>query len=446
VNLVATLILDLAVIVGLARLLGALARRLGQPAVIGEILGGILLGPTLFNGAITTALFPTDVRPYLTTLASVGVCVFMFLVGLELNRNPLRGQVRIATTVSLSTILVPFGLGALLALYLIDNHQTGHRLGFVLFLGTAMSVTAFPVLARILTDKGLIYTPIGGLALACAAVGDVLAWSLLAVVAALVVDGGGDPWRVVLVVPYAAFMFGVVRHLARLAARRTTSGHATTAGRRPGAGLLSGAGVLVAVSVGLLLSARATEWMGLHAIFGAFLFGVAMPRGGATALREHALPWIGRVCSILLLPVFFMVAGLTVDLSTVDLTALGELALIMLVAVGGKFGGGLLGARVSGMRWRQSAVLAILLNARGLTELIVLAVGLQLAVLDPDLYSLMVVMALVTTAMTGVLLRFVYPDERVRQDIAARADAATSGGAAVGDGTGTLFHPGRPLP
>jgi K+:H+ antiporter len=415
---VALLALDLAVIVVLARLFGAVARRLGQPAVIGEIVAGILLGPTLFGGAVTGALFPSEVRPSLTLLANIGVCVFMFLIGLHVDTDLLRGQGRIVSAVSLAATLLPFGLGVLLALHLIGNHPAGHRLGFVLFLGAAMSVTAFPVLARILTDRGLIDTPVGGLALAIAAVGDVLAWSLLAVVAALA-GGAGDPWRVLFVVPFAVVMLRVVRPLlARLAAGRVPSG-------RP-----AGAGVLVAVSAGLLLSAQATEWMGLHLIFGAFLFGAVMPREGVAALHERALPWIERICSNLLLPVFFIVTGIHVDLSAIDGTALGELGLILLVAIGGKVGGGLIGARVNGVRWRHATVLATLINTRGLTELIVLTVGMRLGVLDPELFSLMVVMALVTTAMTGVVLRLVYPDARVRQDAAARRD----------------LRPRRPLP
>jgi Kef-type K+ transport system membrane component KefB len=405
---VAMLLLGLAVIIGLARLLGMLARRLGQPAVIGEIVGGILLGPTLFNGAITRAIFPAETRPALALLANVGVCVFMFLVGMHLDHKLLRGQTRIASAVSLGAMLLPFGLGALLALHLFDGHPTGDRLAFVLFMGAAMAVTAFPVLARILTDKGLLDTPIGGLALACAAIGDVLAWALLAVVAAMA-GAGGEPWRVLLVVPYAVLLLRVVRPLlARLAAGGGFTGP------------IAGAGVLLAASVGLLLSAEATHWMGLHAIFGAFLFGAVMPRGGASALRERALPWVERIAAVLLLPVFFMIAGLKVDLSTVDLTALGELALILLVAIGGKFVGAFGAARATGVRPRHSAVLGILINTRGLTELIVLAVGLQLGVLDGTLYSLMVVMALVTTAMTGVLLRIVYPPRRVLEDMAPR--------------------------
>ena len=409
---VGVLLADLAVIVVLARLLAALATRLGQPAVIGEITAGILLGPTLLGGEITRTLFPADVRPSLTTLADIGVCMFMFLIGLRVDHGLLRGQGRIATTVSLGAIALPFSLGTLLALHLVNFHRTDDRLAFVLFLGTAMAITAFPVLARILTDRGLIDTPIGGLALASAAVGDVLAWSALAVVAALA-GGGDEPWRVALVVPFIVLMLRVVRPLlARLAARR------------PVGGRLAGAGALVAVAAGLLVSAAATEWMGLHLIFGAFLFGAVMPREGAAALRTHALPWLERTCSILLLPLFFAVAGTRVDLSAVDGVALAELGLILLVAIGGKFAGVLLGARLNGVRWRHSTVLAILLNTRGLTELIVLTVGLQLGVLDPDLFSLMVVMALVTTALTGVLLRLVYPAERVRQDAIRRGGVA----------------------
>ncbi|GAA1510348.1 hypothetical protein GCM10009677_49150 [Sphaerisporangium rubeum] len=404
---VALLLLGLLVIVVTARLLGMLARRLGQPAVIGEIMAGILLGPTLFGGAISGTLFPTGVRPSLTLLADLGVCLFMFFIGLHLDHTLLRGQSRTASVVSFGAILLPFGLGVLLALHLAASRETGDRLAFVLFMGAAMAVTAFPVLARILTDNKLLDTPIGGLALACAAVGDVLAWALLAVVAALA-GGGGHPWRVLFVVPFAAVLLGVVRPLlARLAARRRLSGPLTGV-------------VLVAVAAGLLLSAQATTWMGLHAIFGAFLFGAALPRDGLPVLRERVLPWIERICAVLLLPVFFLVAGLKVDLSRLDVVAFGELALILLVAIGGKFGGAYIGGRVTGVRPRHSAVLGILMNTRGLTELIVLTVGLQLGVLTPDLYSLMIVMALVTTAMTGVLLRVVYPERRIVEDSAPR--------------------------
>ncbi|MBF6209654.1 cation:proton antiporter [Nocardia puris] len=400
------LIAAVIVIVTAARVLSWAVRRIGQPAVIGEILAGILLGPTLFGGELTRSLFPSEVRPSLTVLAEIGVVVFMFLVGLELDQKLLRGQGRIASGVALSSIVFPFALGALLALYLFQRHPTEHRLAFILFLGTAMSVTAFPVLARILTDRDLLGTPIGALAVTCAALDDVVAWTLLAVVAALV-GGATGLWQIMLVVPFAVLLLFVLRPmLIRLGERRAQAGD-TWVGR---------VGVVIAVAVGLGLSAAVTEWMGLHLIFGAFLFGAAMPREYGRRVREWALPWVWRVSSLLLLPVFFAVAGLKVDLSGVGATALGELVLILLVAIGGKGIGAYVGARVHGIPPRHSAVLATLINTRGLTELIVLTVGLGLGVLDTELYSLMVVMALVTTAMTGVVLSLIYPEHRARAD------------------------------
>lgn len=373
------LLADLALIVVLARLFGALARKCGQPPVIGEIVAGVLLGPSLFGTAFTNAVFPTDVRASLSVLANVGLAVFMFVVGLELPRNLLHGKGSLAVTVSLSSIAVPFGLGVVLALHLLSTHPAEHRLGFMLFVGAAMAVTAFPVLARLLTDLGLTGTPLGGLALTCAAVDDVAAWSLLAVVAVVSDAGGQDEWRLLLVLPYLAVMRWIVRPLLR-----RLTGDLTVPGL-----------------AGLLLSGAATEWMGLHFIFGAFLFGVVMPREGSAALLDR----LGQLSSVLLLPVFFVVAGLQVDLALLGAAGLGELGLILLVAVGGKFGGGYLAARAGGVPHRTSAALALLVNTRGLTELVILAVGLRLGVLDQSLYSSMVVMALVTTAMAAPLLK-----------------------------------------
>ena len=403
---------DLSVIFAVARLLGLLAKRLDQPPVIGEIVGGILLGPSLFGHGFTAALFPAAVHPSLTVLSNTGVCVFMFLVGLEFDRGLLRGQGRIATAVSLGAVLLPFALGTLLALDLVHRHPTTHRLAFVLFLGTAMAVTAFPVLARILKDRGLINTTIGGLALAAAAVGDVLAWSMLAAVTALA-DAGRDHWRVLLIIPFAAFLQWVVRPLAARAADRIPAAERWT----------YRIGIVLVLAVALLAASEATAWMGLHPIFGAFLLGVVLPREGAGPLSYLPVRRCGSVCTLVLLPVFFVVAGLKVDLRSVNTAALGELGLIMLVAVGGKFLGTYSGARLGGLPARYSAVLAILINTRGLTELIVLTVGIQIGVLDPSLYTLLVVMAVVTTAMTGVLLRFAYPRERMQQDLEAHERA-----------------------
>ncbi|WP_326718384.1 cation:proton antiporter [Streptomyces sp. NBC_00243] len=393
---VASLLAGLAAIIFLAGLLGHLARRLGQPAVIGEILAGILLGPSLFGGAISDTLLPTEIRPSLTALANVGVAVFMFLVGLELDRNLVRGTGRIAASISLASILLPCGLGIALGSYLLHSHPSDNRLGFLLFMGAAMSITAFPVLARILTDRDMHRTPLGALSLCCAAIDDVLAWSLLAVVVSIV--GPHDNlWQTLLLIPYVVLMLYPMRRLLDWLAKRLS------ATGRPTAALL---GLMFA---GLLLSGAATEWMGLHFIFGAFLFGAVMPRSGSAAVRAELHERIGLVNNVLLLPVFFVVAGLKVDLSHIGGTDLVELALILLVAIGGKFLGAYAAARLRGLGNRISSAVAVLMNTRGLTELIILSVGLELGVLDTGLYSLMVVMALITTAMTGPLLDYVYP-------------------------------------
>jgi len=389
-----SLLFGLAAIVLLARLFGALARRLGQPAVIGEVLAGIALGPTLFDGALSDALFPGDTRALFSALAAVGIAVFMFIVGLEVDAALLRGNGSLATTVSFGSILVPFGFGMLLALYLADDYGTDDKTSFLLFMGIAMAITAFPVLARILTDRRMTHTPLGAMAIACAAIGDVLAWSLLAAVVAVSGSGGADQWRMLLAVPYLLAMLFVVRPLLH----RYTS-------RRPELKLTPT--VFTAILAGLLLSAAVTEWVGLHYIFGAFLFGAILPHSGTEQVRTAVHDRMGQMTSTLLLPVFFLVSGLQVDLSKLDLSGLGALALILLVAVGGKFIGAYAAARLNRMPPRQSAALATLMNTRGLTELIVLNVGLQLGFLGQDLYSLMVVMAVITTAMTGPLLNWI---------------------------------------
>ncbi|MEU7725079.1 cation:proton antiporter [Streptomyces sp. NPDC040724] len=392
------LLIGLAAVVLLARLLGALARRLDQPAVIGEVLAGILLGPTLSGDLISGHLFPTDIRPQLTALATVGVAVFMFTVGLDWDLGRARRSGTLAVTVSLSSVLLPFALGSALGLYLLREHHSPNGVAFVLFMGIAMSITAFPVLARILTERGLDRTALGALALACASIDDVLAWSVLAGVTAVSGAAGVGQWRLLLMVPYLLGMLFVVRPLLRRLAAR-------------GAGSLGPTG-FACVLAGLLLSAAATEWAGLHYIFGAFLFGALIPREQSSSLRAQIHERLGQLSQTLLLPVFFLTAGLAVDLSGIGPGALADLGLILLVAVGGKFAGAFLAARGHGVPARQSAALATLMNTRGLTELVALSVGLSLGIIDRDLYSLMVVMAVVTTAMAGPLLRRLLPRRR----------------------------------
>ena len=408
---------DLAIIILLARLLGLAAKRLGQPPVIGEIIAGILLGPTLFHGKITATLFPVTLRAPLSALANLGVVMFMFAVGYLLDLRLIRGRERVAVSVSVSSIILPLSLGAGLGVWLAGRHHVHHVLPFALFVGTAMSVTAFPVLARILTDRDMHRTRIGGTALASAAIDDVLAWSLLAVVAAIA-GAGGQPLRLLLAPVYAGVMFGLVRpRLRRLAKVYQRWGQLTP-------------NVLAVTLAGLLLSSYATDWMGVKYIFGAFLFGVVMPREGAGAsLREEILDRLEQVSVLVLLPVFFVVSGLSVNLSSVGLSGLAELCLILLVAVVGKFAGAFAGARLAGVPGRPAGVLATLMNTRGLTGIVILSVGLQLHILDESLYSLMIVMAIVTTVMAGPLLHVIYPDRFLVRDI-AEADLAALGTAA----------------
>ena len=297
---------------------------------------------------------------------------------------------------SIGSVALPLVLGSGLGVWLAHRNHLHHVSAFALFIGTAMAATAFPVLARILTDRGLHRTRIGGLALASAAVADVLAWSLLAVVVALA--GSSPQWRIVLAIPYAAVMLLVVRPLLRRLTRACQQAGRVTPN------------ILATVLAGLLLSSYATNWMGLHFIFGAFLFGAVMPREEVLGMREEILVRLEQISVLVLLPIYFVVAGLSINLSMIGHSGLVELSAILVVAIAGKLAGAYGGAQIAGIRDRDAGVMATLMNTRGLTELVILGVGLQLHILDNQLYSLMVIMALVTTAMSGPLLKVIYPD------------------------------------
>ncbi|MFF4841915.1 cation:proton antiporter domain-containing protein [Streptomyces collinus] len=391
------LLIAVPVVIAACRAGAGLFRRMGQPPVIGEMTLGILLGPSLLgwvSPSLQHWLFPPEVLPYIGALGNLGLLAFMFLIGLELDLSALRGHSRTAVAVSQVSIALPLVLGSLLALGMYGTFapEGVGRLPFVLFIAVSMSITAFPVLARILTDRGMYTTRLGSLAMACAAVDDVTAWCLLAVVAAVGASGSLQDaaftalWSAV----FLAVMLWVVRPLLARAAAR--------------AGRVVESTVLVALFCGLCLSAFVTDRIGIHALFGAFLFGVMTPRGSRTVeisaarLRAFTVP--------VLLPLFFVSTGLKTDIGLLggDPTQWLWAGAVLVVAAFGKWGGSTAVARLAGEPWREAMSIGALMNCRGLTELVVLNLGLQLGVIGPSLFTILVLMALVTTAVTSPAL------------------------------------------
>ena len=403
------LLFDLALIIVVARVFAAGARRIGQPAVIGEIVAGIMLGPTVLGRLVPGLpgrVFPPEVP--LRQLADLGLVFFMFLVGLELDAKLIRREGRRALATSLGGIVAPFVLGAAIAIPLLPLNNSGifasnptfrpTQLTFSLFMGAAMCITAFPVLARILVDRGLYKSPLGTSALCAAAVDDVIAWILLAAVVGLVRTGSMDEAARTfgLTLLFAAGMLTLGRRaLAALARRFETSGHASV-------------DQVAIVVVALLLSAFATEWIGIHAIFGAFLLGVSMPH--ESRLTHELTDKIEDFTVVVLLPVFFTVAGLRTNVFSLDSAALaGWTIVIAAAAIVGKLAGCGLVARFTGYSRRDAVVLGTLMNTRGLTELVILSVGLSLGVLSDRTYAMMVIMALVTTMMAAPIINRLMP-------------------------------------
>lgn len=382
-----------------ARVCGAAARRAGQPAVVGEMLAGILLGPSLLGWllpGVQQFVFPASSLGTLRLLSQIGVCLFMFVVGMELDLRQVRHQARTAVLVSQVSILFPYLLGIVVSLLLFSN-LAGPRstfVAFALFLGISMSVTAFPVLARILDERGLTKTALGSTAIACAATNDVTAWCVLAIVVAVAKAGsaGASVLNIGLVVVFVAFMWLWIKPWMSRGFE-----HAAAGGGTPGKGLI--AGVLIFV----FACALATELLGIHALFGAFLAGVAMPVAGE--LRESLRIRLEHFSSVFLLPLFFALTGLRTQIGLLGdpsgwLVCLG----LILVATLGKLGGAMVTARMTGMSWLDSISLGALMNTRGLIELIALNIGYDMGILSPRIFAMLVVMALVTTAMTGPLL------------------------------------------
>jgi Kef-type K+ transport system membrane component KefB len=397
-------LIALAAVILVGQILARLFAYLGQPPVIGEVVAGILLGPSLFGPEASALILPPAAAPFLGVVAQLGVILYMFLVGLELNAGLLRHRAHAVVATSHASILLPFLLGAILSLFLYPrlSGQDVPFTSFALFMGVAMSITAFPVLARILTDRGLTRTQLGVTALSCAAVDDVTAWCLLAFVVGVARAEVGEGLLVTAgTLVYIAFMFLVARPiLARLAGR--------AARRQPAEVDRLSRGAAALVFLALLLSAIATELIGVHAIFGAFLLGAIIPHDSAVA--RSFTRQLEHIVTVLLLPAFFAFTGMR---TRIDLVTGVEqwliCGLIIVVATVGKFGGTLAAARLTGSTWRDAAALGILMNTRGLMELIVLNIGLDLKVISPTLFAMMVLMALVTTMATAPILRRLLP-------------------------------------
>jgi Kef-type K+ transport system membrane component KefB len=399
VTSLAGLLTQIVVVVVAARLCGGLAARIGQPKVIGEIVAGIMLGPSLLGWAapgVSQALFPPGSLGTLKLLADVGVLLFMFVVGLELDVEVLRGVARTALLVSHASILFPCFLGVVLSLALYGSLAPAGVpfVPFALFLGIAMSITAFPVLARILEERGLTRTPLGNTAITCAAVDDVTAWSLLAIVVAVAKaqDLASAGLTVLTVAAFIGLMWVVVGPAVRWVIGRS-------APETPSKNLLA------FVLLMLIGSALTAERIGIHALFGAFLVGVVMPH--EAGFRAALVQRLEEISAILFLPLFFAFTGLRTRIGLLDSAEAWLMCLaVIAVATAGKLGGSMAAARLSGMGTLDALSLGALMNTRGLMELIVLNVGYELGILSPRIFAMMVLMALVTTFSTAPLLAY----------------------------------------
>jgi K+:H+ antiporter len=404
----------LAAIIILGRGLGKLFTYVGQPRVIGEMVAGILLGPSLLGRLSPVAMnyvIPPEIMPYLGVISQIGIVLYMFLIGIELNAGLLRSQAHSTVAISHASIVTPFLLGAALALWLFPTLAPAGVpfTSFALFMGVAMSITAFPVLARILTDRRMDKTSLGVIALSCAAIDDVTAWCLLAFVIGVARSDVHSAFiTILLAFGFIVVMFVVVRPIAVRLIGTDPSPHRSSR-------------VTTRLFVAVLLSACVSELIGIHAIFGAFLLGAVIPHDSPVAQDfTHKLEGIVK---ILLLPAFFAYTGMRTQIGLVSgATEWLFCGAIILAATVGKFGGTYVAAKLTGLDWRMSAALGVLMNTRGLMELIVLNIGLELGVISPTLFAMMVLMALATTMATTPILHLLNPE----QDAAAKQGAPVS--------------------
>ena len=405
--------MQIIVIIASARLFGYLFKKIRQPAVIGEIVAGIILGPSIVGAyfpELTHFLFPAASLSTLSFISQIGLILFMFIIGMELDLKAIGKQAYGAVIISHASIIIPYTLGMLLAYYIyLDYAPAGTSfLSFALFMGIAMSITAFPVLARILQEKKLTRSKLGAMALTCAAADDLTAWCILAAVIALVKSGSSFSvlYTIGLAIVYVLVMLKIVRpfleglsHVYDQKEKRRTP-------------------IIALLFVILILSAYITSVIGIHALFGAFMAGVIMPSN--FNFRKIVIDKIEDVSIILLLPLFFVITGLRTQIGLINETHLWiTFGWILLVAVAGKFGGSALAARMVGQSWKDSLSIGVLMNTRGLMQLIVLNIGYDLGILSPEIFAMMVLMALVTTFMTGPaldLINWLMPEKVVKEN------------------------------
>ncbi len=397
-NPLGLLLLQLITILFVSKIFGLIIAKIGQPSVVGEMIAGIFLGPSIMGfifPKFSSFLFPNDSLANLQFLSQVGIAFFMFIIGMELDITKLKNKVHNAIVISHASIIFPYFLGVLVSFFLYEQFAPANIgfTAFALFMGIAVSITAFPVLARILQERGLTKTSLGAIAITCAAFDDVTAWCILATVIAIAKAGSivSALFTIMLTLVFVLVMLYAVRPWIK----KVSSNYVDSMN-------LNKIFVLIVFFV-LLLSAYITETIGIHALFGAFLAGVIMPQ--KLKVKELLMTKIQDVCILLLLPIFFAYIGLRTQVGLLNdgqlWTACG---LIIFIAVFGKIGGSAFAAKLMGYNWKDSFSIGVLMNTRGLMELIVLNIGYDLGILSPTLFAIMVLMALTTTLMTGPLL------------------------------------------
>lgn len=406
---VALLLVQVIIIVFFARLMGILATRIGQPSVVGEIVAGIILGPSVVGGIFpefSAVLFPAESLKSLQALSQFGLVLFMFIIGMELDISILRHQAKSAVIVSHASILFPYVLGVGLSYFLYVEYAPANIsfTAFGLFMGIAMSITAFPVLARIVQERGLSKTPVGSMVITCAAADDITAWCILAAVIAVVKAGTAVSTLFIIVaaLAYVLVMLYVVRpFLVKFAEVYASKENINRT-------------VIAFIFLLVLISSFITELIGIHALFGAFLAGAIIPHN--LRFKEILAEKIEDISLVLLLPIFFVFTGLRTQIGLLSDGNLWNICLIVIAtAVVGKFFGSAIPARIVGQSWHNSFVIGALMNTRGLMELVVLNIGYELGVLSPEIFAMMVLMAVLTTMMTGPALDLIEKlSERLR--------------------------------